>query len=239
MAELFQITEYGRLRANPNGNTDHRFVRMSDCPEAATAMDELIDTVPNTESVVSMSWEGQTVTFDTPILVTNVDALKAAIENHLLTNTTAQEYDVRVEVSYGGGDLTVRHYGATTIASLTTDGPATYNFTRKSTLKSYCLLTAYLVGSVPNITINGTDVALATGTYAYTGTPATDASTAGDLETDIDTALTSESVDYTAVTVEVNDETSSYKVTVRAVRGTVLSAGAKRFIEGECEVVFA
>ena len=77
------------------------------------------------------------------------------------------------------------------------------------------------------------------GTYAYTGTPATDASTAGDLETDIDTALTSESVDYTAVTVEVNDETSSYKVTVRAVRGTVLSAGAKRFIEGECEVVFA
>lgn len=233
------IREFGRLRANPNARTDHRMVRLPACPEPTVCEDYYSNTVANTKVIASFVHEGVTVTLDTAIAVTDPDAIKAAIVKHLQENTTAQEFDVWVDVQYNGTALTFRHRGATTISRISTTAGDNYDTARRCNIKVYCTFTGILVGAVPNITIDGADEALANSPYAYSGNPVTDAATASTLEEDIQGALDDQSLDYKSATVEVSDELEAYVVTVTAIYGTTISSGSNKFTEGSCTQEFA
>lgn len=231
-----QITEFGRLRANPFAKGT--MWKAEDCAQPATCEDYFSNTVTGTDEIISMLWEGQTITFDTPIPANQPDVLQAAIENHLSTNTTKQEFDVWVRVTYVGTTLTIQHRGATTITSFATDAPATLTMTRNCNIAVYCDYQALIVGAATPITIDGADVVLANSPYNYSGVPGTDATTAGQLDTDITAALTGESTDFKTVTVAVDNALEGFVVTIKAIRGTVISINDSTFAELACTQEF-
>jgi len=159
------ITEFGRLRANPFAKGT--MWKAEDCDQPATCEDYYSGTVTGTDEIISMSWEGQTVTFENPIPANDPDALQAAIENWLTTNEVKQEFDVWVRVTYEGTTLTIQHRGATTIASFATDAPATLTTERRCNIKVYCDYEALLVGAVPNITIDGRGTNISAGATTF------------------------------------------------------------------------
>lgn len=78
-------------------------------------------------------------------------------------------------------------------------------------------------GPLSPVAYDGSSNNLDNDPYAYTGTPATDESTASTLATDVASELTALSVPYKSVEVTVNDTAGGYDILVRMQYGTVVS----------------
>lgn len=230
------IRELGRLRANPKADQQNN-ARLAVCAESDPCKDRYSGAVGGGVSIVSIVHEGVTHTFDSPIAVTDTAALKAAIENYLQTNTNAQEFNIRVAVTYSGGDLTVEHIGQTALTRLVTDVPSNLDTTRLCTIQATCRYELTAEGALADLSNDGgvTTDTLANSPYAYTGTAVTDAATAATLASDLETALGNLGQSYSAVTVTVNDVSGAFDIVIEAPKGTTLDIDTVNvFSEGSC-----
>jgi hypothetical protein len=230
-----KANEFGQKWANPNSTFE--MVGVTECDAPAVCKDYYSDTVADTNNItafVLVDTDGTetTITLDSAVSVDEPADLKAAIEAKLAD----YEFNVRVDVAYSGGALTFAHYGATTVKSLTASAAGALTTARQCTMVTFCDFTAQLVGAVPNLTINGNDEALADTPFAYAG-GVDDATTAGELKSNIEGALDNQSITYDSVTVTVNDDDEAFDVVIVAQQGVRLIADdtdGTRFVEQAC-----
>ena len=242
MSHQTPLQELGRKRQNPLAQNTN-FFKLGDtvceCTDDATCMDYVDLDINPAKTLVSFTWEGQTI-LCTNVLTSNTAALKDAIEQALLP----YEVGVYVEVNPFDGSDNVRlsHYGAGAITQLQFSDTSTANLTRSCTVALFCTFFGSAVGTVTplNLTlVNGTTatVTVAGGPYAWTGTPATDATTASSLRTALYNALLAggyiQDDQNTDLTVAVNDADETFdivlpyllNVTAIDVNGQVLTKG--------------
>lgn len=230
---IFGITELGQKIANPDAMAD-QMAQFTDCSVNGQlpAMDAL--TVTTSANVTAFTFNGVAVTLGTPIAASSVAALKTA----LLAEIEKYEHNPGLVVEYAGGDLTVEHIGQLTLSSLTLSVGGAQAFTRKTTLASVCQYKLEgAVDTISDIEFNGNAETLANEPYAYTGTPATDATTAGTLATDIATALTALSITATDIVVTVNNDLEGFDISFKSqkLNAPIRAAGAGTiFLEGSC-----
>jgi len=247
------ISEKGKTRANPKANADNNFrVDAENAHLTQNGQDSATFTVTPGDNFVSMVCNGETITFTEPIPVINAGALRDAVSSHLLgtqvegsthvpNNTTAQENRVHVRATYDSGtdDFYFEHIGDFTIASLTTDNPATHNLTRSTTIAALCNLTNNLAGSIANLNDGTSTFVMPNTPYNYTGVPATDAATAAQLKTDVEAGLAALSISYTSVTVEASTALLAYVITINGVpNDKTIYAVTSKFTAAKCYQAF-
>lgn len=230
------VLEYGQITANPNKRDSENLVEVAKCDSFAAnpCKDSGSATLGGGVSVTGFTFNGVAVTLDSAIAVTDPAAIQKAIEDHIAKT----HFNVYVRVEYTGGDLIIKHIGQGTLSAVAHDTPGSIALTRECTVISLCEYAASIEGDAGPIGDGTSTSALANTPYNYSGTPATDATTAGTLKTDMETALTALSVDYESVAVTVDDTLGAFLVVVNAKKNTVIYNGTNRFQESNCKIDF-
>jgi hypothetical protein len=199
------IRNHGQLRANPNASGDNT-LRIQKCG-ASNSCEDIVtgSTVETGDTLVSFVFGGVTYTLEEPIAVDNPSAVQAAIYAIL---EKEEVYPV-LEVSWESDSLDVRHIGGAALSALTFTTAGAVALTRNCTVAVLCDNTFFTTGDDAKVLKVGEDTYTLSGN-AWTGTPATDATTAGTLKTEIEAA-----VDGIA-TVEVNNVSEGFDITLRA-----------------------
>lgn len=234
------LHEYGRLRANPDAQDDNS-VKLSDCDQPAACQD-LWDaqTITNTETILSLNYNPGDGVVSIPIPAEDqVQVDDATLADVIAKALKAYEYDTYVRASYAAGDLTLKHVGEGTLVSFVTSGGVKTADSRTCTTVYKCDHVAdNLAGILGPVTDgDGGSEALANDPYAWTGTPATDDSTAGDLQTDLGTALTALGITTDSITA-VNNGVDGYLVTVRANSPKTIILNGTQLRQTNCSQVF-
>lgn len=214
--------EWGLYRANPDAQDDNVMKLSNDCgcETAAACEDSFSGTIAEARTIKSITYDD--VTYPTSTGALAKDDLKAFIQGVI----DGKEVDGHVEVIYEGTTLTVTHIGEGTLATITYDNDSTSSLTRKCNLKSvYVYADMNVVGTVGPLVYDGASQALANEPYAWSGTPATDATTAAQLETDLGTALTALGVPNYTVSVAVDTPNSQYTISLRYTSGEPVKIG--------------
>lgn len=208
------INEYGRRRANPKANTNN-LIHLPACDDCSN--DDL-DTICQESgskaatagvSATGVILDGETTLFPQPVLMSNVNsgALVEAVNDVI----DALETDPVFSARYEAGTLTVSHVGYLNLEAIVMSSGGNLTTAQKCVVVTEC---DYKITAVGEIDLNG--VELENSPYAYSGTAATDATTAASLKADLESELTSQNIVVNSVTVEVNDELSAYDITVNA-----------------------
>lgn len=230
------VLEYGQKIANPNKRDAVNMVELAKCSSfgANPCKDSGSAFRADSINVTGFTFDGVAVTLDTPIGVDEPAALKAALEDHI----SKTYFNVWVNVTYVGGVLTVDHIGQGTLSSIAHSNPGNITLSRACTVVSICEMVGFLEGASGPIGDGTSTEVLANTPYNYTGVAGTDATTAGTLKTDLETALTALSVDYKSVSVTVDDVMGAFYVVIKAKKNTTILNGSNRFTEQKCEIDF-
>ena len=243
------LQELGRKRQNPlasNTNFMHLGDTVCECSDAETCIDYVDLDINPAKTLVSFVWEGQTI-LCTNVLTSNIAGMKAAIEEALLP----YEVGVYVEViPFDTNDnALIKHYGSGSITQLNFGDASTAALTRSCVTALFCNFEGSAVGAVTPINLTLTDgttptVAVAGGPFAWTGTPATDATTAGTFKAALYTALNGAGYiaddDQANLTVTVNDDDEAFDVFLPNVKNvTSLDLNGQAFTKGTCKDDFA
>ena len=127
--------------------------------------------------------------------------------------------------------------GEATIDKLVNSSDADVAVTELCGTTTYCDFTVSGEGTLGQLVYDGTGSALDNDPYDYTGTPATDTTTAATLRTDIISELTALSVTYQSVTVTPDTDLQAFVI---VIRGTIenldgkLLLGVKAFSRSNC-----
>ena len=208
------IFDVGRQRANPSAGKNMARIATKATAEGTPSEDTI--TVTASGNFESFVFAGVTKTLDTAIAVTSPDDIRDALVEYITKNGVSEEIDPIVDVSYAGGDLTIRHVGHLALESVgisDVSSGAQQSTTRKSTIKTTVKYEAELVGTVGDVSYDGSTDTLANDPYAYSGTSGTDATTAGTLATDLGTLFSALSVPVVSgsIAVTVDDDNELYR----------------------------
>lgn len=225
------VTDGGIERANPEAR-DTNFLRLQKCdPTASPCLDYYEGAQAGTDTMVSVTIDGTAYPLTTTTTLSQVGVWKAEIEA-LLADGTPEEINVIVRAAHDGTDLSFEHQGVKVISAITTSGGA-IALTRECAWSGHADYTISVSGAATQLSDGTNSAALATGTYSWTGTPATDTATAATLKGDIETALGALTVSFVEVTVKVDNVNSEFDVTIhRKKDGTLLYLDTTMLSEG-------
>lgn len=219
---MSQYVEYGgQLRANPEA-TNTNFLKLAKHDPENTnvpSLDHYEGAQTGTDTMLSVTIDGTVHALTTTTQLSEVETWVSEIENLLGEGHTGdkEEINIIVRAAHDGTDLSFEHQGMRTINAITTSGGA-INLTRVSTKSPHADYSASVVGAVANLNDGTNTAALGNNPYNYSGTPATDATTAGTLKADIETALGSIGASFVSVAVTVNDVNENYDVVIHRKR---------------------
>lgn len=141
------------------------------------------------------------------------------------------EYDIKAEVAYSGGRLSVTHIGKTALKSITYSTSATVNLTRCCTLVALQVFKATVTGVVGDIGFEGDTGTLASNPYDYTGIALTDAATAATLQTDMATVLDGlAGYSYERVEVSIANASGGYTIKIYTTEVIPVTVGDVYFV---------
>lgn len=233
---MSQYVEYGgQLRANPEAKNTNFLKLAKDDPQNANvpSLDYYEGAQTGTDTMVSVTIDGTVHALTATTQLSDVETWMSEIENLLGEGHTGskEEINIIVRAAHDGTDLSFEHQGMRTINAITTSGGA-INLARQSAKSPHADYSASVVGTIANLNDGTNTAALANNPYNYSGTPATDATTAGTLKTDIQTALGSIGASFVSVTVTVNDVNENYDVVIHRKRdGKALYFGTSALAE--------
>lgn len=208
----------GQLRANPKARIDNNWKIPADV-SAVSGQDTLSYTTVTGTAVTAFTYAGVVY----PLTgVTAGDS--ASIKSQIYAILKAFEVTPVIKVSYAGGALKFTHVGGAAVTGITIGGTSRAT-TRSTTLATYCDSVINLTGSVTPLDVNGTTNAVS-GTYAYTGTSATDVATAASLKGAIETAITALSAALT-VSVVVDNVAKNFRITFNGAATLVVKLAGK------------
>lgn len=231
------VQTYGLLRANPNAQAENnlKLAVCQPCTETLPCLDYYESAATSGHAVTAVSIDGTShaLTSSTVTSLDWVDQIRT-----LLASGTTPEIDVYFNANYEFGVLSVEHIGRRTINSLTING-SPVSFTRQCSTAVFCSNQITLDGSIAALSDGTTSDSLATGTYNWTGTAATDTATAATLRADLITALTNLSVSYFYVKVKIDNNAEKFKITInRRKDGTRLYLDGAILSENNCKKQF-
>lgn len=189
-------------------------------------------------SIVPFPENDFVVTLETPVVVTDMEAVKYGIYNALINNGKMEEFNVYLTVDYDGANLTVSHIGRATVKTITFDDASTLVSTRKTSTRLSSDYTIALAGVTSSIVSGTGSAVLANTPYNFVAVPATDSATATTLQSDMATALTALGFTYSAVAVVVDDLNNVFRVTVTGDRAQDLKHGTVSFAEGNVRLMY-
>jgi len=208
----------GQLRANPKARIDNNWKIPADI-SAVSGQDTLSYTAISSKTVTAFTYAGVVY----PIIGCTV-ADVASVKSQIYAILRAFEVQPVIKVAYTGGAFKFTHVGGAAVTGVTIDGTSRAT-TRSTTLAVSCDSVINVLGSVTPLDVNGTTNAVS-GTYAYTGTSATDIATATSLKGAIETAITALSAALT-VKVVVDNVSKTFRVTFNGVASLVVKLAAK------------
>lgn len=208
----------GQLRANPKARIDNNWKIPADI-SAVSGQDTLSYTAISSKTVTAFTYAGVVY----PITGCTV-ADVASVKSQIYAILRAFEVQPVIKVAYTGGAFKFTHVGGAAVTGVTIDGTSRAT-TRSTTLAVSCDSVINVLGSVTPLDVNGATNAVS-GTYAYTGTSATDIATATSLKGAIETAITALSAALT-VKVVVDNVSKTFRVTFNGVASLVVKLGAK------------
>lgn len=196
------MRNYGLKRANkyavPKG------LKLVACDNSFTVCEDVFTvTASGTDEATEIVYDGVTYEFSAPVEISNTSELETAISAII----GQAEVNVKVNASYGSGDLTLTHEGAGTLESITIDGSAETGARNCTLVYVNEYKTQGVTTDAATFTIDGDDNSLTPGDYT-----AYDQTSADALAADIEGFLTGASVDYDSVVVE--PLTDSFRVTI-------------------------
>lgn len=222
--QVIEKHELGFRIANPNAVGSFATLEHRDAIGTDPQLDTI--TVDGSGNFTQFTFNGTAVPVSPAIPVNQPEAIQAAIEDYISSNRL--EGNVWVRVTYEGTDLTVEHAGYWRLNSISVSdvgGGSPQATTQLPNLKTVCNLrakdNAAVVDNLGDVTHAGNSATLANNPYAFSGTPATDAATAAQLATDLDTALAAVGLTlYAGTEVTVNTNTSSYDIKAQVQQGS-------------------
>lgn len=206
------ITDWGLFAANPAARVDGaaRFLKC-DCDSPKGCQDLGTQALAGSVTVTGIIYEGVTYNFD-GILVTATQDIAAAI------NAIIEQFEVEpiILVNYGGGALTVEHWGAGALTSVITSG-TNVTMVRECVTEIVC---TYGFSVSETFTFNGESITIS------------GASTATTIKTAIEAEIDGEA-GYKSVVV-TEEPAGTFNVIVYAVRGTVTTVNGNEIAQGTC-----
>lgn len=198
------LTQYGREVANPESPINQAFRPLAcNCEETPSCQDKATRAISSSGTVTAFTYNGITTTLSSAIVVTNTDAIQAAI------SAVIEKYESNplIKVEYDGTTLTIKHIGYAALTAVTTSAGAA-TVTRSCVLETVETVTTNKQGT--NFPLIWSYNGAANSTATLSGTYTTINSTvAGTLKTDLTTALATpigaghiKSITVTADTVE-------------------------------------
>ena len=252
-------SEQGKLRANSlaDKNNNLIFAECDSCPPNEVCQDSIVSDLDDTETLVSIDWNGTivdmsniaaldttsaaTIKVFTDAVVAQICAMLSTdfVDEHrpYLYGELTKEVCPGIEASWAADVLTVTHIGEGTLEDMiTTNSTPGSSDTRDCSWASTCVTFLQGVDALGAVSINGgAGTALANDPYAHVGTPATDDATAAVLETDLAAAIATAGGTVYAISVTQNGVDEAYDMYVRVPFGdTVVLATAGAFIDQEC-----
>lgn len=213
--------DLGRKRANPYARKDNN-LKLDDCP--CTADDVCQDiltsaTIAGTEVITQVVFNGVTylptedvktpggevvMTAPGTITAADTDELQAWLE----AIANVWEFDVYITVEHSSTTLTVEHYGALTLTSITTNAPETITGARCCALVDVFTNTVTVDdGTITEITVDGISSDLDTGAYA-------DGDDLAQLVTDVKAELTALGVAWSDVTATYDADEGEFTIII-------------------------
>lgn len=220
-----KITDYGKLRANPNARADNN-LKLAKCDAADSCLDQGIFDTASEENITGFVYNGVTITLPSPVGQEDYAAVEAAIEAALA------DYEFDIFVSYKDVDGTTaefQHVGEGTISALVGSD-------ENKSLTRYCNIYAeqdYSVtiaeGAIANLSVNGN-------TEVMPNTPYAVATDAAQLQTDVaaelEDALTAAGLEPTVRDVKVVVSGSNFVITFKAVANATIVIGGEDVAAG-------
>lgn len=250
MANAFKVTELGGKRMNPLAGSTNVWKLsndLCDCTSDPTCMDYVNVDVNPARTVNEITVDGVVV----PVTATStadVADLKEALETAIAPYENAPYFELVVN----GDNLLIKHYGGTVVSAIGFASGSDATTTRSCELAQLCKFTGQDVGTITPLTITLPDgttdsVAIANGPWAHTGTPATDDTTAADLQTELVAALLTAgyvgpdaAAGANAITVTRNDTDDAYDIVIPRVQGVrALESLGGSFTKSDCVDDFA
>lgn len=226
------VKDGGIFRANPDAQDSNNLKLQvcQPCTETLPCLDYFEGAETATNTMVSVTIDGTAYPLTTTTQVQNVDTWVPEVEAALAQGTN-EEINIIVRAAYSGGALSFEHQGRKTISAITTSGGA-IALTRECDKSGHADYSISVVGAVGDLNDGTTSSAMTNSPYAYTGTPATDATTAATLKSDLETALAAISASFVSTSVTVNDITGKYDVVIhRQKDGKYLYFGTDSIVE--------
>ncbi len=153
----------------------------------------------------------QTFTFTSNVALADV---ATDLEKVMFAIVDKYAYDFRIDVTYSGGTLTFAHVGQAIITKLILSDDTELSTTRKEKAIYTTTWSKQVVGAVTMANGGAAASALANSPYNHVGTPATDDATATQLQTDIGTWFSGESIEVFDVKVVNNQVDSAFDITL-------------------------
>jgi len=185
------VAERGRLHANPDRAIKDQMVAISKDACGDPAYGEVgRDVIKGIDGdLINIQIDGVTHTFDSPVDYTDEDAVQTAVEEALAEKGAQSEYNIWVKVVYDGATTSITHDGRRTINRVQKSGPTSFNGTRTTDIKTVCKYRIDAAVGAMQVSYDGSTEVLANSPYSHSGTSGTDATTAGQIATDLGNAL--------------------------------------------------
>lgn len=227
---LLPIKFAGQLRANPKARVDNNWKIPANL-DTVSGSDTLSYTTVTGTAVTAFTYAGVVY----PLTgVTAGDS--ASIKSQIYAILRAFEVKPIIKVSYTGGALKFTHVGGAAVTGITIGG-TNRTTTRSTTLVTVCDSVINVLGAITPLEVNAGSNAVA-GTYAYTGTSATDIATASTIKGAIETAITALSAALT-VKVVVDNVAKNFRVTFTGAASLVVKLGGKTTTQKNFTEIFA
>lgn len=243
---LLSKAKLGKLRGNTHANPGNLVKLAADwCCDATTAPtceDTYSGAVNNARTLASVTIELPDATLvvvptTLPIKQANGKVVAdtyglipvtnpARMQDFIWRALSLFEFDIKVEIGYESGTLTVQHIGKTKLKTLTFDNASTVSPTRCCTSVMLQVFKLSVVGVVGDLAYGGDTADLAGNPYDYSGIALADEATAVELQNDVTTALNSLSgYTFERVEVSVANAAGGYTIKVFTTNSTPVVFG--------------
>lgn len=187
-----------------------------------------------TDPVESVTIDGTVVAF--AAAVSTAATWKAAVRAALVSVGYTDTELSGTRHSTSGSDVTLDVITSGVIDDYTDDQAASVAVTATCTEITVCDFKLTAVGTLSPVKIGEGVETLANDPYDWTGVGATDDTTAAQLATDIDAALTSQSADFESVAVAVNNIVEAFDITIVAKPGLNVKFNGVQVERDDCRV---
>lgn len=224
---LNHITDFGKKRANPLACYNNNLKLTDNC--ACTSDPSCEDTLTGAAAaglfVSAIKFHGVTYNLASPII--NLDNRQVApaygpiavedtprLRKALIKITGLREVDPFISVEWEADVLSVIHVGACLLEEIVLSDDSVLSATRCCETATVTSWQYAAQGAIGPVGFNGSSQALANDPYDHTGDAVSDAATAAQLQADLETALTALGVEYTMVSVMVDNLLGQYTIKV-------------------------